>query len=64
MRAASEQAVKNDAFLQTDANVIEWKAEGNGVAVRHSIARLITPRMIVAAGAWSGGVPGRSWNSL
>jgi sarcosine oxidase len=52
--AAADQAVKNDAFLQTDANVIEWKPEGNGVSVRTDKTIYHAGALIIAAGAWSG----------
>ncbi len=54
VRAAADQAVKNDAFLQTDANVIEWKPEGSGVAVRTDRTTYHAGSLVVAAGAWSG----------
>jgi len=54
VRAAADQAVKNDAFLQTDAQVIEWKAEGTGVCVRTDRTTYHAGTLIIAAGAWSG----------
>jgi monomeric sarcosine oxidase len=54
VRAAADQAVKNDAFLQTDANVIEWKPEGTGVTVRTDRTTYHAGSLIIAAGAWSG----------
>jgi sarcosine oxidase len=56
VRAAADQAVKNDAFLQTDASVIEWKPEGNGVSVRTDRTTYHAGSLIIAAGAWSGGL--------
>lgn len=54
VRAAADQAVKNDAFLQTDASVIEWKPEGSGVSVRTDRTTYHAGSLIIAAGAWSG----------
>src|ERR1700733_2233239 len=54
VRAASEQAVKNEVFLQTDANVIEWKAEGAGVSIRTDRTTYHAGSLIIAAGAWAG----------
>ena len=54
LRAAADQAVKNDAFLQTDANVIEWKPEGGGVSVRTDRTTYHAGALIIAAGAWAG----------
>jgi sarcosine oxidase len=54
VRAAADQAVKNDAFLQTDATVIDWKPEGSGVSVRTDRTTYHAGTLIIAAGAWSG----------
>jgi monomeric sarcosine oxidase len=54
VRATADQAVKNDAFLQTDASVIEWKPEGSGVSVRTDQTTYHAGALIIAAGAWSG----------
>jgi sarcosine oxidase len=54
VRAAADQAVKNEAFLQTDANVIEWKPEGTGVVVRTDRTTYHAGSLIITAGAWAG----------
>ncbi len=54
VRAAADQAVKNNAFLQTDANVIEWMPEGHGVAVRTDKTTYHAGNLVISAGAWSG----------
>ncbi len=56
VRAHAEAAVRLGARLATGETVLRWCADGAGVAVETDRGTHRAARLIVAAGAWSGGL--------
>jgi monomeric sarcosine oxidase len=56
VRAHAEAAVRLGARLATGETVLRWRADGAGVAVETDRGTHRAARLIVAAGAWAGGL--------
>lgn len=54
IRLYAGQAIKNGAEIHTGEKVIEWRKDGNGIAVRTNKNNYRCGKLIISAGAWSG----------